>query len=178
MAERTTIARPYAQAVFELAAREQRLAQWSEMLALLTAVASEPRMRLLIGNPRITQDQLTGLFLDICGDALSRPAQALVGLLVENRRLDLLPEISTLYETYRAEAEKIVRAEVTSAFPLSETQQADIAAALKRRLGREVHLSCATDDALIGGAVIRAGDLVIDGSVRGHLARLAGALAH
>lgn len=178
MAEKSTIARPYAQAVFDLASAQRQLGPWSEQLQLMTAVVADPRLQRLIGNPRITRTQLAGLIVDICGDRLDAQARSLVGVLAENRRLDLLPEIGALFAQYRAEAEKTVQAEVVSAFPLSAEQQAGIVAALKRRLGREISLKNSTDETLVGGAVIRAGDLVIDGSVTGHLDRLASALSH
>lgn len=178
MAEKSTIARPYAQAVFETAAAQKQFGPWSDRLQLLTAVAADARMQRLIGHPSIARTRLAGLLIDICGDRLDGHAKALVKLLVENRRLDLLPEISALFAQYRAEAEKVVQAEVVSAFPLSREQEAGIAASLKKRLGREVSLKCSTDETLVGGAVIRAGDMVIDGSVTGHLDRLANALSH
>jgi F-type H+-transporting ATPase subunit delta len=178
MAEKSTIARPYAQAVFELASAQRQLGPWSERLQLLTAVTTDPRMQRLIGDPRIARERLAALLIDIGGDRLDQQGKSLVRLLVENRRLDLLPEIAALFEQYRAEAEKVVQAEVVSAFPLSQEQQAGIVAALKKRLGREVSLKSSTDETMVGGAVIRAGDLVIDGSVTGHLDRLASALSH
>ncbi|MBK8164115.1 MAG: F0F1 ATP synthase subunit delta [Gammaproteobacteria bacterium] len=178
MAEKSTIARPYAQAVFELAAAQKQLGAWSDRLQLLTAVTADPRMQRLIGNPRIARPELAKLVVDICGERLDGHGKALVKLLVENRRLDLLPEISVLFAHYRADAEKVVQAEVVSAFPLSAEQQAGIIAALKKRLGREVSLKSSTDETMVGGAVIRAGDMVIDGSVTGHLDRLANALSH
>jgi F-type H+-transporting ATPase subunit delta len=178
MAEKSTIARPYAQAVFELAAASKQIGPWSERLQLLTAVAADSRVQRLIGHPRVARARLAALLIDICGARLDGQAKALVGVLVENRRLDLLPEISALFAQYRAEAEKSVQAEVVSAFPLSKEQESAIAVSLKKRLGREVSLKCTTDATLVGGAVVRAGDLVIDGSVTGHLDRLANALSH
>lgn len=178
MAEKSTVARPYAQALFELASAQRQFGPWSDRLRLLTAVVTDPRMQRLIGDPRITRAQLAGLITDICGDRLDAHGRSLVGVLVENRRLDLLPEIGALFAQYRAEAEKVVQAEVVSAFPLSAEQEAGIASALKKRLGREISLKSSTDETLLGGAVIRAGDLVMDGSVTGHLDRLANALSH
>jgi F-type H+-transporting ATPase subunit delta len=178
MAERTTIARPYAQAVFETARAHQTFARWSEMLALLTLIAEDERLKPLIGNPRVTREVLVEVILGVAGEALDDSARSLVRLLAENRRLDLLPEIRAHYEEYRAEAERVVEAEVISAFPVTDEQRGMIAAALKRRLGREIKLECRTDASVIGGARIRAGDLVIDGSVAGYVDRLAGALSH
>ena len=177
MAEKTTIARPYAQAVFELEQEHKALPRWSDMLQLAAAVAADERMSALAGNPRVSGDELTKLFLDVCGDKLSTEAQNLIRVLVENGRLDVLTEIAALYETYRAEAERTVEAQVISAFPVDEAQKKQIIAMLKKRLGREVTLSCETDKSLLGGAIIRAGDLVIDGSVTGQLAKLQVALA-
>lgn len=174
--EHITIARPYAQAVFELARDRDALAAWSERLELLAVVVSDPDMARLLGNPHIPAERLAELIGDICGDALG-DGGPLVRLLAENRRLALLPELRLHFEAYRAEAEKIVHADVTSAFPLSAGQRDRIAAALRKRLGREVELSYTTDESLIGGAVIRAGDLVIDGSVAAHVDRLASTLS-
>lgn len=177
MAEKTTIARPYAQAIFELALSQEVLPRWSEMLQLAAAVAADARVGALVGNPRVTKEELARLFLGICGDKLNPEAQNLIRLLVENDRMDVLTEIAALYETYRADAERTVAAQVISAFPVDAVQQQQIAAMLKQRLGREVTLSCKTDKSLLGGAIIRAGDLVIDGSVTGQLAKLQVALA-
>lgn len=178
MAEKITVARPYAQAVFEIAAGDKKLGEWSETLRLLSAVAADRRVMRIVDNPSLTREQITSLFFDVCGDALDRSARAMVNVLAENGRLGLLPEISELYEEYRAEAERIVHAEVISAYAVTDGQRAAIVEALKRRTGRDVELECRTDDSLIGGAVIRAGDVVIDGSVSGHLDRLASTLSH
>jgi len=178
MAEKSTIARPYAQAVFEQAAASRQLSQWSENLALASMVAQDSGMQGVIGNPRLSNTQLVDLFLGVCGDKFDDTAKNLVKLLVENGRLTVLPEIAALYEAYRAEAEKTVQAEVISAFPVTSAQQTNIRKALKKRLGREVELVCTTDNSLVGGAIIRAGDMVIDGSVTGQLDKLTHALTH
>lgn len=177
MAEKTTIARPYAQAVFELAQSHKELPRWSEMLQLAAMVAADERIANLLGNPRVDKAELAQLLLDICGDKLNAAAQNLIRLLVENDRMDVLTEIAALYEMYRAEAERTVEAHVTSAVAIDEAQKQQIIASLKKRLGREVTLSCETDAKLLGGAIIRAGDLVIDGSVTEQLAKLQVALA-
>ena len=177
MAEKTTIARPYAQAVFELAQSHKELPRWSEMLQLAATVAADERVAALFGNPNVDQDRVVKLFLDICGEKLNDAAQNLIRLLVENDRMDVLTEIAGLYEVYRADAERTVEAHVISAFPVDAGQQQQIIATLKKRLGREVTLSCETDKDLLGGAIIRAGDLVIDGSVTGQLAKLQVALS-
>jgi F-type H+-transporting ATPase subunit delta len=177
MAEKTTIARPYAQAVFELAQSHKELPRWSEMLQLAAAVAADERIAALLGNPRVDKAELAQMLLDICGDRLNAAAQNLIRLLVENDRMDVLTEVAGLYELYRAEAERTVEAHVISAVAIDEAQKQQIIASLKKRLGREVTLSCETDSKLLGGAIIRAGDLVIDGSVTEQLAKLQVALA-
>jgi len=177
MAEKSTIARPYALAVFNLAEKQQQLSQWSEILALLATISDDPAMAALINNPRVSQSQLCDLFFDVGGEHLDDKARSLVSILVENGRIALLSEIAALYESYRAEAESIVQAEIISAYAVSPEQQETIAAALKSRLGRDVTIACRVDETLIGGAIIRAGDMVIDGSVTGQLGRLNTALS-
>lgn len=177
MAEKSTVARPYAQAIFDLARSQGALREWSDSLQLLAAIAVDGRVQRLITNPRVRGDQLQSLLLDIGGARFTPGVQNLIKVLIVNRRLVLLPEIAALYEFYRAEAERTMQAEVVSAFPVSDEQQKNIAAALKKRLGRDISLTCKVDSDLVGGAIIRAGDLVIDGSVKGQLAKLSGALA-
>jgi len=178
MAEKSTIARPYAQAIFDQAVASKQLPKWSENLALASLVAQDEGMRSVVGNPRLSDAQLVDLFVGVCGDKFDDAAKNLVKLLVENGRLGVLPEIASLYEAYRAEAEKTVKAEVVSAYPVTSAQENSIKKALKARLGREVELVCTTDNSLVGGAIIRAGDMVIDGSVTAQLAKLSHALTH
>ncbi|MEQ6340083.1 MAG: F0F1 ATP synthase subunit delta [Gammaproteobacteria bacterium] len=176
MAEKSTVARPYAQAIFDLAHSQGALHEWSDSLQLVAAITADIRVQRLIANPRVRGDRLQSLLLDIGGARLTPGVQNLIKVLIVNHRLVLLPEIAALYEFYRAEAERTMQAEVVSAFPVSEEQQKNIAAALKKRLGRDVSLTCKVDSDLLGGAIIRAGDLVIDGSVKGQLVKLSGAL--
>ena len=178
MAELTTVARPYAQAVFERAQETGRFADWSAELQFAAAVAVDPQMADTIESTRLTKAELAELFISVCAERLNDDARNLVRLLAENRRLMLLPEIAAVYEVLRAAAERTIEAEMVSAFPLDDAQRGRIAEALKARLGRNVTLSATVDESLIGGAIIRAGDLVIDGSVRGKLGRLASALNH
>jgi len=177
MAEKSTIARPYAQAIFSLAAEQKRLSEWSDMLTLTAVVIADEHLAALIGNPRIDRLKLGTLLIDICGDKLDKTGQDMVRVLVDNDRLEVLSEIAAQFEGFRAEAEKLVKAKVVSAFPVSDDQKASIIAALKQRLGRDVSLDCEIDEALLGGAIIRAGDMVIDGSVTGHLDRFTHALS-
>jgi F-type H+-transporting ATPase subunit delta len=178
MAETLTVARPYAQAAFLFAGEHHALKEWSDMLALLAAIAADPAMHVLIENPRLTETQLADLIIDIGGDRLDEKCANFVRVLADNRRLALLPDIAALFEIERSRAEGRVQAELTTAFPATEAQQAKIIEGLRRRLGREIELTCRTDASLLGGAIIRAGDLVIDGSVRGKLERLGTALSH
>lgn len=178
MAEKTTVARPYAQAVFDLAHSKGALRDWSNVLQLAAAVVADPQVQRLVSHPRVRKAQIQSLILDVGGAGFSAEAKNFIKVLIENRRLGLLPEIAAQYELYRAEAERTLTAEVISAFPVNDEQQARIAAALKKRLGRDVSLSCTVDGSLLGGVIIRAGDLVIDGSVTGQLTKLANALAH
>lgn len=178
MAENSTIARPYAQAVFDLAKQQGRLAQWSEKLQLLAMVVSDDKIKMLIGNPRIDKKDLMDLITGVCGESLDDNARNFLGVLAENGRLNLLPIVAEQYEAYRSEEERVIQAELISAFPVNNEQQQKIAMALKARLGREVSLNCKIDKTLLGGAIIRAGDMVIDGSVTGHLNRFANVLSH
>ena len=173
MAEKNTIARPYAQAAFEIAQADNDLQGWSDMLKLLASVVSDDLMQSVISNASIEIDKVVDILLGVCGDQLNDKGKNFVKVLAESRRLTVLPEIAALYEAQRAEAEKTIEAEVASAFPLSEAQQQQIAAALKKRLGREVNLVARTDESIVGGAIVRAGDLVIDGSITGQLDKLA-----
>jgi F-type H+-transporting ATPase subunit delta len=176
MAELSTLARPYAQAVFQLAQDRNELATWSHRLHLLATIAVDPQTRVLLDDPRLARARLEGLFIEVAGEALDVMGRNLVRVLSENNRLALLAEIAAQYEILKAEAENTVQAELVAAQPVSEAKQAQICEALKKRLGREVELRCSIDERLIGGAVIRAGDLVIDGSALGRLERLAATL--
>jgi len=178
VAEALTIARPYAQAAFRFASEQNMLREWSEMLALLAVVAADADMSEIIDSPHLTEQQLADLFIQVGGERLNEKCANFVRVLAGNRRLGLLPEIATLFEVQRREAEGSVQAELVSAFPASEAQQASVTDSLRKRLGRDVTLTCSTDSSLLGGAIIRAGDLVIDGSVRGKLERLGTALSH
>ncbi len=172
------LARPYARAVFELANSKGELAQWSDQLALMAAVAGNDTMRSLLDNPRLTRDDAANLMIRACGNDIGEGAVNLLKILAENDRIDQLPMINVLYRQFRDDAEGTVHAEVLSAQPLSEEQKNAIASALKQRLGRDVQLNCSVNEDLVGGAVIRAGDLVIDGSAVEYLRQLSNALVH
>ena len=178
MAERITIARPYAKAVFMLAQSQKHLPQWSEALGLAARVVADARVTALLGNPAVSAEQLADLVTGVCGERLDEQGRNFIATLAANRRLGYLPEIAARFEQLRAEAERTVEVTVTSAIELSAEQKTKYADALAKRLGRAVHLSCLTDPSLLGGAVVRADDLVIDGSVRAGLTQLAAAAAH
>lgn len=199
MSENITLARPYAEAAFSLAQDNKALKSWSEMLVLAAAVATDPQVARLAQDPRVARERFTQLFLDICGDAqgsasvagapsgeaktarrtpvatkaLSKEGANFIRVLQDNRRIALLPEIAQLFEARRAEAEGRIEAQVISAFAITPEQTGKIAAALKKKFGREVSVTSNVDATLIGGMIIRAGDVVIDGSVRGKLLALA-----
>jgi F-type H+-transporting ATPase subunit delta len=177
MAEKSTVARPYAEAVFSQAQDDGQLKEWSEMLQLIRSVAVDPAMASIISNASVNKQQLADLFLEIIKDHCSDKGQNLIKVLAENRRLGLLPEIVEQFEQLRAEAEKTIDAQVISAFKVSKAQETAITKKLKQRLGREVTLTCTVDESLLGGVVIKAGDMVIDGSVVGQLNKLAVKLA-
>lgn len=183
MADNNTIARPYAQAVFELAEGAGELGAWSESLAIAGELTGEDALLDYLAAPELNDSHrlefLTGLF-DKAGAKLlagsDKRGTNFLKLLLENRRVNVLPEIATHFETLKAEIENSVDATVTSASSLSKEQTDEIAAALKKRLGRDVRITTEIDEDLIGGAVIRAGDVVIDGSMRARLEGLANAL--
>ncbi|MGD8483410.1 MAG: F0F1 ATP synthase subunit delta [Thioalkalispiraceae bacterium] len=176
MAEKSTIARPYAQAAFDIAKEKGDLKGWSEMLQLLAVVASDALMQDMISNPAIETSKVIDVMVGVAGDNLNDAGKNFLNVLAENKRLNVLPEIAELYEQHRAEAEKTVEAEITSAFPLSDAQKQQLIEALKNRLGREISLVSKTDENIIGGAIVRAGDLVIDGSVSSQLDKLGNSL--
>ena len=164
MADRLTIARPYARAAFEEARKNGGLAPWSEALQAAAIV---------VKDPRVTPQELAQLVDGIAAPQLGELGANFVRTLADNHRLGYLPEIAELFDTLKDDAEGVADVTLTSATPLDETQRAKISAALERRLKRKIRLHCATDPALIGGAVLRAGDLVIDGSLRTRLERIA-----
>jgi F-type H+-transporting ATPase subunit delta len=178
MAEKTTIARPYAQAILALAKEQDALQQWSEMLQYAAAVAADDEMAAIIASPELSNEQLAELFLDICGDKLNEHGKNMINVLAENDRLDVLAEITVLFEIERAQSQGTVEAQVISAVELSDAQKSGITDSLKKRLGRDVTLNCSVDAAIVGGAIIRAGDVVIDGSVISKLDNLSNALNH
>jgi len=168
----TRTARPYAQAVFDTARKEGDLAGWSEKLALLAAISDDSTIKTMVASPRVTADQLAEALNKICGDKIGSYGQNLVRLLARNRRVGALPDIAIQYEKLRAESEQMVEAELITALEVSDEQVKKLAAALEQKLGRAVKLESRVDPSLMGGAVIKTGDLVIDGSVTTKLNKL------
>jgi F-type H+-transporting ATPase subunit delta len=178
MAEKVTIARPYAKAAFEYAREHNTFARWSEVLGTASAVVADANVEKLLTNPRVSPSQLVDLIASVSGGSLDEQSKNFLNTLAQNRRLGLLPEIAAIYETLRAEIEQIADVHVTSAAALNDAQRERITNALKARLRREVRLHESVDPSLIGGAIVRSGDLVIDGSLRAGLDRLATQIAH
>ncbi len=176
MAELSTIARPYTKAAFQTALEQKALDKWSEMLSLAATATQDEQVSQLLSNPALAADQKAGLVLDICSGKLDEQGKNFIQLLAEYKRLSILPEISALFDRLKAEHEKSVHVSVTSAFKLTKEQQTKLAQAIGKKLDRVVEISAVIDKALIGGVVIRTEDLVIDGSVRGKLQKLADAM--
>lgn len=177
MAELTTVARPYARAAFEVAQAAGALDRWSQMLGFLSQVAADPRVRSLLGDPKVSEDRRVEFFTSIAGERLDDEGRNLVRLLSHYDRLGVLPQIAEIFETLKADAEGTIDVSFTSVAEVDAAYRQRLADVLRKKLGRDVRLHFATDPALIGGAVIRAGDMVIDGSVRSRLDKLAGVLA-
>jgi F-type H+-transporting ATPase subunit delta len=173
VAERATIARPYAKAAFEYARDANALAAWSEGLRVAAEIVADRRVTPLTKSPAWSASDLVSLIIDVAGAKLDAGMQNFVRVLVENRRLLLLPEIAAHYEVLRSAVENTVDVDVVSAVPLDAAQADKLRAALSTRLKRKVRMQNSVDAALLGGAVVRAGDLVIDGSLKGRLQRLA-----
>jgi F-type H+-transporting ATPase subunit delta len=178
MSQALTLARPYARAAFGIARDEAALAPWSQALGFAAQVAVDPRVAHLLGDPKLGNADAAALLSPADGRDAGASFARFLALLADNRRRGLGPEIAGLYEQLRNEAERVVKATVTSATALPASELEGIKAALKRRFGREVEVETAIDPALIGGAVIDAGDVVIDGSLKGKLERLQSALVN
>ena len=176
MQELSTLARPYAKAVFFAARDDDDLAGWSRVLELVAAIVGDETLQPMLGHPRIDRQALAQVVIDVAGDGIGGPARNLIRVLAENGRLGLVPEIVNQYERLRAEAENRLEVSVIAAQPLSDSQRERLRETLVRRFGREIELSDEVDETLLGGAIVRAGDFVIDGSVRGRLRQLASEL--
>lgn len=176
MAELITLARPYAKAAFEFALVAKDLAGWQQALSVAAAVSADDHVLDVLSSPSLTSAEKGEKFTELCGDALNDKQANFAKVLASNNRLALLPEVRELFELYKANQEKTVDVEIQTAFEISAELEQKIAATLKERLDRDIQLQTTVDKNLIGGALIRAGDTVIDGSARGRLAKLAEAM--
>ena len=172
MAEIATLARPYANAVFDLARSAGRLTQWSPMLGLLARAVETDEVRELIAAPSLAPAVKAHQLIDVVREDIDDRCRRFVNVLADNHRLELLPEIAAQFESLKAEAEKTLDVEITAAVELTDQQIASYAQALRQRFDQDVHVSVDIDPGLVGGAIVRAGDTVIDGAVRGRLTRL------
>ncbi|QLH41842.1 MAG: F0F1 ATP synthase subunit delta [Coxiellaceae bacterium] len=172
MTELTKLARPYAQAVFDVAQHSKQIPQWSTILQNLATIVQQPLVKQLLQNPRCTPQQLAQVCIDLLGQAVPAEATNFIKVLAENRRLVALPAVAQLFDEYRKESEKSITAEVFSAVPLEEKNKQQLASVLQQRFGQNVVLECHEDPTLIGGLMVRVGDKVLDGSIRGQFVRM------
>ena len=173
MSDLATLARPYAEAVFKRAKEANATDEWSEMLAFVALAMQDNQLIALVRNPKVANDRIVKLIQEISKGMLNKEGTNFVKLLVQNDRLLLAPQIASLYEGYKAEAEGYVDVNVSSAFALTKTEQKTLVASLEKKLNKTVRLNADVDKTLIGGFLARAGDIVIDGSLKGQLRQLA-----
>ena len=176
MAEITTIARPYAEAVARLAGAADSWKTWSDMLGLAASVVADPQIAALAGNPAVGADRVADVIVSVCGSALNTEGVNFIRVLAENKRFDALPEIAVLFEEIKAAREGTLEARITTAYELSADQLAGLVAKLEAKFGKKISASQAVDTALIGGVIIQVGDEVMDASVRGRLQGMAATL--
>ncbi len=176
MSKNRTYARPYAKAAFEIALSEKALAKWSDMLAHAAMIACDKQVMILVKDPQVTTKQMVELYLSLGKDLYSELMQNFIGILGKFKRLSLLPDIAVLFEEMRAVAESVRKVEIISALPLSDKAQEQFIKALKNRMNCNIDLHCQVDKSILGGAIIQSEDLVIDGSIRGRLAKLGDAI--
>ena len=173
MAELTTIARPYAEAAFRLARDAGALPQWAQMLRLASSVVTDPRVALALDNPKLTGADKESLVLSVCGDGLDPMGRNFVRVLIDADRVSLLPQIQGLFETLKNEIDGVAKAQIDSAFPLTDAQVDELKSSLEKHFGKKIEASVTVDPTLIGGARITVGDTVIDASVEAQLHAMA-----
>ena len=178
MSNVTTLARPYAKAAFELAEADDATGSWNDMLLLASTLVSEESMANLLQSPEVTNSQVLEILAGTAGESFNSRFRDFLSVLAENKRLPLLPEITTLYQRLREEADKLLRVKVVSAFELDESQATRMKAALAKRFDREILLESEVDSSVIGGAVIYAGGQVIDRSLKDRLTKLSNSLSN
>lgn len=174
--ELISCARPYAKAAFEYARDASCSSEWSDMLSLCARVAAYHKVAAILGNPQLSGGQQAGIIIGLCQGYLDEPFENYLQVLSECRRISLLPEIAVLYARFREEEGRSRQVQVTSAYPLSQKQQDNLAKKMAARLGCSVHLETEVDSSILGGVIVKAGDLVIDGSLRARLSKLGDAL--
>lgn len=177
MAQMITVARPYAEAAFDLARDTGALEAWADGVSMAAQVVADERVEQILRSPRVDAEAKAALIIDVCGDALDQKQQNLIRLLIERDRILALPEINRQFQSLREQHERTIEARLVSAQPVEEATLKRLEAALSKQLDRQVTLQTEVDETLIGGAIVHAGDLVIDGSVRGRLAKLTGAIS-
>lgn len=176
MAESVTIARPYAQAVFRLAREGKALTAWSDRLQRLAAIAQDPEMAKVVGNPKFSAGQVAELFVSLTDESGNKELASFIGILAENERLGVLTQIQEIYEQLKSADEGVKEATVTSAYPLDDAQLKNLMSQLESHFGSKLQPRVEVDAALIGGIKVAVGDQVLDASVRGKLDAMATAL--
>jgi len=176
MSELATLARPYAVAAFKWAKQTDAMQKWSQSLGLMAAIMENDEISIVVNNPKIGKQKLTEFLLDICSDQIEFDSANFLKVLVQNGRLYLLPAIAVLFEEYKAEYEGYVDVQVSTAYEFSEEAYRQLSGKLEKSLGKKINMNVAVDKSLIGGVLVRAGDRVIDGSIRGQLQHMQKAL--
>lgn len=176
MSELATLARPYAAAVFKRAKETGTSEKWSKTLTFLSSILSDDSLAVYVNNPKVSNERLTKLMLDICEGRFDQEGANFLKLLVQNRRLNLVPQIAKIFEDHKAEDEGYLDVEVHAAYEFSEEGKQQFAAKLEKQFGKKVHMKVSVDKSLIGGVLVRAGDKVIDGSIKGQLQHMQKAL--
>lgn len=172
MAELATIARPYAEAAFQLARDQHALAAWSDMLKLAASIVADERIAKALDNPRLDAGAKESLLLSVGGDRFDEQARNFIRVLVQSERVALLPQIAAMFETLKNDAEATAKATIESAFELDATQLSELTAALEKRFGKKIETTVTVNPELIGGARVTVGDAVLDGSVQAKLAAM------
>ncbi|MGZ8189135.1 MAG: F0F1 ATP synthase subunit delta [Methylosarcina sp.] len=172
MSELATLARPYASAVFKRAKETGATSKWAESLAFIEAVLTNQDVSKIVDNPNVSNERKSALMLELCGEKMDPEVGNFLQLLVHNKRLGLISSITRLYEKLKAQDEGYIEADVFTAYALTKEAKTQFASSLEKKLGKKVHMKAAVDKTLIGGVLVRAGDKVIDGSIRGQLKQM------
>jgi F-type H+-transporting ATPase subunit delta len=172
MSDTQTLARPYAVATFKRAKETNKQKKWSEDLAFMSAVLSNENIAIIVDNPKISKQQILAFVLDICQGQVDKEAENLLQLLIQNNRLTLLPIIAELFETFKTEDAGLVDVDVFVAYTFSKEDKAKFSSTLEKTLGKKVNMKVTVDKSLLGGVLVRAGDRVIDGSIKGQLQQM------